>query len=330
MSSKRFGGQFSPGGKVEPTPKTDSAAEPAKTAKPANANKPASAKNQFRGRKASAVDWRAVVMFILPTPLLLGALGAIGSGAAVHMLMLLAAYACLMLSAWMTNEGQKAQAAYDEREIAQAPSAPRKLIGAALAGIGVFLGTFIGAGASGLLEFGGQYITSTIFGIAAAAAHVVAFGPDPMKPKGLSGVAGIHAAELERVTTAIDKAEGKLKRIEEMARKLRDREIEGRVGELNQTVRQMIAMVERDPRDLSRARRYLGVYLQGAEDAMRKYAEQAEHNAQAPGIREEFLGMLTDLEESFTRGKETLLLDDRTDLEVEIEVLRDRLGQENI
>ena len=324
MSAKRFGGAHSPGGPVETAPKPDDAARKSAQSK---GQRP---QNKFRGKKASSVDWRAVVMFILPTPLLLAALSAIGSGAAIHMILLLAAYGALMLSAWMTNEGQKAQAAFDEREIAQAPAVPRKLIGAALAGIGVFLGTFIGAGASSLLEFGGQYITSTIFGIAAIGAHLFAFGPDPMKAKGMSGVGAIHAAELERVTSAIDKAEGKLKRIEEMSRKIRDREIEGRVGALNETVRQMIAMVEKDPRDLSRARRYLGVYLQGAEDAMRKYSDGIQHNLDKPEIRDEFLGMLTDLEESFSRGKEKLLIDDRNDLEVEIEVLRDRLGQENI
>lgn len=322
MSSKRFGGQYSPGGATEapsrPEPQTKPAARPQATP------------NKFRGRKASSVDGRTVVLFILPTPLLLAALSAIGAGAAVHMMLLLVAYGCLMLGAWLAYEGQRAHAEYDAREIARPPAMPRKLVAAVLAGIGVFLGTFIGSGASGLLEFGGQYVTSTIFGLAAVGAHVLAFGIDPMKPKGLDGTAGIHAAELERVTTAIDKAEGKLKRIEELAGRLRDREIASRVGALNQTVRQMIAMVEKDPRDMSRARRYLGVYLQGAEDAMRKYSDQHEHYAGDPTIRENFLGMLTDLEASFSRGKETLLIDDRTDLEVEIEVLRERLGQENL
>ena len=45
-------------------------------------------------------------------------------------------------------------------------------------------------------------------------------------------------------------------------------------------------------------------------------------------LRQEYLDLLTDLEASFERGKASLLLDDRTDLEVEIEVLRERLGQE--
>ena len=323
MSSKRFGGRYSPGGSSAP-------AEPAapQAAKPAAAPPPPKAPNRFRGRKASSVDARTVILFILPTPLLLAALSAMGSSAAIHMVLLLVAYACLMLGAWLAYEGQRAHAEYEAREIAQPPAMPRKLVAAALAGIGVFLATWIGSETASLLEVGGQYVTSTIFGLATVAAHIVAFGIDPLKPKGLGATAGIHAAELERVTAAIDKAEGKIKRIEEYASRLRDREVTNRVHALNETVRQMIAMVERDPRDLSRARRYLGVYLQGAEDAMRKYADAHDHFSKEPEMRANLIGMLTDLEASFSRGQETLLLDDRTDLEVEIEVLRDRLGQE--
>lgn len=317
MSAKRFGGKFSPG--------AAGAADPAPTAPAAKAPP-----NKFRGRKASAVDARTVILFILPTPLLLAALSAVGSGAAVHMALLLIAYGCLMLGAWLVREGQRAHAEYDLREIARPPAMPRKIVAAALAGIGVFLASWIGAQPTGLAQMGGQYVTSTIFGLAAIGAHLLAFGIDPLRAKGLDSVAAISAAEVERVMAAVDKAEARLAVIEALADKVDDREISDRVHALNQTVRQMIAMVERDPRDLSRARRYLGVYLSGAEDAMRKYAEQHEHYAGDGEIREQFLAMWTDLEASFARGRETLLIDDRTDLEVEIEVLRERLDQESV
>jgi len=307
MSAKRFGGQFSPGGDPDPS---------------AGGSKPV---NKFRGRKAASVDIRAMLLFVLPTPILLAAFNAIGDGAPLRLVFLLVAYVSLMLGAWLVREGQKAHDAYDARDIAKAPAFPRKLVAAFLAGIGVFLASWMSAPAESFLQFSGQFFTALIFGVIAIAAHIVAFGIDPMKAKGLES--GIHAAELERVTTALDKAESKLKNIEALAHQLRDREIDDRVGRLNATVRDMISIVEKDPRDMSRARRYLGVYLKGAEDATRKYAENHER-LDDPKIREDYMALLTDLEASFKRGKDTLLLDDKTDLEVEIEVLRDRLGQE--
>ena len=311
MSGKRFGGAHSPGG--DPNPSSSSGSGSAKPV------------NKFRGRTASSVDVRTLLMFVLPTPILFAAISAFSDAAPFRMIALLIAYASFMLGAWLLREGQKAHAAYDARDIAKPPAFPRKVVAALLAGIGVLIAGWMSKTSGSVLEFGGHMITAVIFGVIAISAHVVAFGLDPMKAKGLES--GIHAAELERVTDALDKAEAKLKSIEAFAHQLRDREIDDRVGRLNATVRDMIKIVEKDPRDMSRARRYLGVYLKGADDATRKYAENHER-LDDPKIRQDYLSLLTDLEASFKRGKDSLLLDDKTDLEVEIEVLRDRLGQE--
>lgn len=308
--AQRFGGKYSPGAGA---PGQDPIAP---TGVPAT---------RFRGRAASAVDIRALLMFLWPTPLLFAALGAIGGGAAFRMLFLLAAYASLMLGAWLLREGQRAQAAYDAREIARAPAFPRKIGGAVLTGAGVALASWLGAQAGGFLELGGQAVSAVVFGLIAVGTHVLSFGVDPLRAKGLDERVG--RGELDRVTEALAKAEAKLESIEALAHRMRDREIDSRVARLNATVREMIRLVERDPRDLGRARRYLGVYLTGAEEATRKYAENRERLTD-PKLHDDYLALLADLEGSFARGKDMLLVDDRTDLEVEIEVLRERLGQE--
>lgn len=307
--AQRFGGKYSPGATPGPDPI-------APTGVPAT---------RFRGRAARAVDVRALLMFLWPTPLLLAALSAVAGGAAFRMLFLLAAYASLMLGAWLLREGQRAHVAYDAREIARPPAFPRKIGAAVLTGAGVALSSWLGAQAGSLFELGGQAVGAVVFGLIAAGAHVLAFGVDPLRAKGLSESVG--RGELDRVTQALEKAEARLRSIEALAHRLRDREIDARVARLNATVREMIRLVERDPRDLGRARRYLGVYLTGAEEATRKYAENRERLAD-PKLHAAYLALLTDLEGSFSRGREMLLVDDRTALEVEIEVLRERLGQE--
>ncbi|MEM9063678.1 MAG: 5-bromo-4-chloroindolyl phosphate hydrolysis family protein [Pseudomonadota bacterium] len=314
--AQRFGGKYSPG-----------AGKPANEGSPG----PTPPSNRFRGQSASSVDVRSLAMFVFPTPLLFAALGAVGDNA-IRMAAFLLAYAVLMFGAFLLREGQKAHAAYDARSIAKAPAFPRKICAAALAGIGVFLSTWMAAPASDggalaqIASFGGNMVNAVIFGGITVGAHLAAFGVDPMKNKGVED-SNIHQAELDRVTEALEKAESKLKSIEDLAHTLRDREIDAKVGSLNATVRQMIKLVEEDPRDLSRARRYLGVYLKGAEDATRKYATNAER-LNDPKLREDYLALLSDLEAGFQRGKESLLADDRADLEVEIEVLRERLEQE--
>ncbi len=315
--AERFGGRYSPGGHSAGADRAGPAGSPV-------GNPPAPA-SPFRGRAASRVDVRALSMFLWPTPLLLAAFGALGSAAPFRMTLLLLAYGALMLGAWMLREGQRAEAAYEARAIARPPAFPRKIAAAVLAGAGVSLAAWLGARAGGVLEVGGQLVSGVAFGLLTVGAHVLAFGIDPLRSKGAGET--IASAEIHRVAEALERAEGRLAAIEGLAHRMRDREIDARVTTLNATVRDMIRMVEKDPRDMDRARRYLNVYLTGAEEATRKFAENRERLAD-PALRTEYLALLTDLEGSFDRGREALLVNDRTDLEVEIEVLRDRLAQE--
>ena len=89
----------------------------------------------------------------------------------------------------------------------------------------------------------------------------------------------------------------------------------------------MFRRVEHDPRDLTAARRYLGVYLLGARDATVKFADVWTRRTRDPQARADYEALLTDLENEFRHGRTKLLDDDRTNLDVEIEVLRDRLEQ---
>ncbi|MEL6774960.1 MAG: hypothetical protein AAFP23_09360, partial [Pseudomonadota bacterium] len=79
--------------------------------------------------------------------------------------------------------------------------------------------------------------------------------------------------------------------------------------------------------DLGRARRYLSVHLVGAHEATRKYAE-AHDQLKDPKLRADYVDLLEALEQSFARGRERMKSDERTGLEIEIEVLRERLGRE--
>ncbi|MEM1276851.1 MAG: 5-bromo-4-chloroindolyl phosphate hydrolysis family protein [Pseudomonadota bacterium] len=288
MSARKFGGDFSPGG-ARQAPK-------------------------FRNQKAARVDIRALLMFVLPTPILLGAIGSLGSNA-VGSIFLLADYAVLLLAAWLLREGQAAQAAYDARQIARPPAFPRKVVAAGLTGIGVFGAVFLSLGFAGLVQ-------ALALGAIAVLAQIASFGLDPMSSKGVEG-----KSAPDYVVDALDKAEVRIAEVTRLTREIRDREITARVDGLMAQVREMLKLVEEDPRDLTRARRYFTVYLKGAEDATRKFADTHDRLAD-PKLRADYLALLGELEESFGRGREMLLRDDRADLEVEIEVLRERLDQE--
>ena len=102
-----------------------------------------------------------------------------------------------------------------------------------------------------------------------------------------------------------------------------------RLAAFQDTARDLIRTVEEAPRDLTAARKYLGVYLLGARDATAKFADIYARNRDQDA-KEKYTSLLDDLEASFASHRVELLKDDRIDLDVEIEVLQDRLQREGI
>jgi hypothetical protein len=299
MTAKRFGGRFSPGGEGRP---------------PVPRPTPQTKWSRMRLRPRSL---RASALFLYPTPLLLGALGAIWRADAPGFVWMALTYAALIVGAGLTRTGIEAQAAYEARAVAKPPAFPRKLFGAALTGLGVGAASWFASG---------DLTRTAIFGVAAAVLHVVAFGHDPMRSKGLNG---LDQDAIDEAITRIETARAVVADMTRAAAAFGDRALEGRVAALAASAEQTLAMIERDPRDLRRARRFLAVYLVGARDATVRFA-QAWTQTRDPGARAEYEALLTDLETHFAAHRDTLMLEDRTALDVEIEVLRDRLRLEGV
>jgi len=228
----------------------------------------------------------------------------------------LGVFALLLLSAWLTREGVIAHDAYDARRVARRPAIPRKIFAA--------IGTGLGLGLAGFA--GGSVVNAVIFAALGTGLHLTAFGPDPLRDKGLEGV---DQFQTDRVARAVEEAESHLKAMSDAILRARDREAEERLVEFQAHVRQLLRAVENDPRRLTAARRYMGVYLLGARDATVKFADLYARNRDT-GARDDYLALLADLRQNFTLRTETLLDSDRQALDIEIEVLRERLEREGL
>lgn len=298
--AQRFGGKYSPGGKSDSAPPERGRVE---------APPP--------GIKAGI---GVNLLFIAPLPLVLWMFG---NGPTVLALNLWA-MALLILGAWLTREGIVAQKAFDARKIARRPKLPRKICGSVLTGLGLGFAAYSGStlpeapslGLSGAL----------IIPVVGAALHAFAFGIDPMRDKGMEGV---DMFQTDRVARAVEQAETHLAGMRDAIKRAGDAKAEARVDRFQESVREMLRTVENDPRDLTAARKYLGIYLKGARDATVKFADIFARDRDA-GARSDYMMLLTDLEENFVAKTRKLLEDDQTDLEIEIEVLRERLQREGI
>ena len=258
-------------------------------------------------------------MFLVPLPLMFMGLYSAVTGSAIEMAGRFGGLALFLLSAWLLLEGQKAQHAYEAREVAKPPAFPRKLFASLLTGAGVAVTSLLG-----FLPLFNEPVTAGVYAAMATLLHSIAFGVDPLRAKGLKGYS---KQEANRLLQALEQGERLMEETLVAASAFPDRRLQQRVDQLVQEARGVFRAIEKDPRDLPRSRKFMAVYLQGARDATVKLAQLKARN---PGLREyaDYERLLTDLEQHFIQQRQSLLLNDRTELDVEVEVLRDRIRQE--
>lgn len=298
--AKRFGGKYSPSGDASTSE--------------------SGSRGQFDGARVEPAGARANLLFLPAIPLVFLSL----NDGAIGMTVGLIAAATLTGAAFLLREGLRAEAAYNARRTARRPAIPRKIFASVLTG----LGTALAAYRSELVDAAAQasLLAPVLFGAAATALHAVSFGLDPLKDKGMEGV---DTFQQDRVARVVEDAEKHLTEMTDAIKRAGDRRIEARVEQFQDTARDLFRTVEDDPRDLSGARKYLTVYLQGARDATVKFADVYARTRDAQALAD-FTALLDDLEQNFAARTRKMLLDDRSDLTVEIDVLRERLQREGV
>lgn len=264
------------------------------------------------GPMRHALEGRVKWITIAASPFLFGAFFQSPTGMVTD----LAAFGIMAAAGWLTREGLQAEAAYDVRRVSKRPAFPRKLFGGILTGLGLAVGAaepsaFVGAG---------------LIGITGAVLHWLAFGPDPMRDKGLEGV---DSFQQDRVAKMVDEAQRYLDGMTLAIRRTGERRLEARVAMFEATVHDLFRQVEQNPNDLSAARRYMGVYLMGARDATVKFADLYAQTHD-PRARQDYEALLGDLETNIAARTKALIDGGRTDLEIEIQVLRERLAREGV
>ncbi|MTI00731.1 5-bromo-4-chloroindolyl phosphate hydrolysis family protein [Roseibium sp. RKSG952] len=300
--AKRYGGKFSPdgGGSSDGQPE----------------------RGQFDGARVNPAGARANVLFLPAIPLIFLSL----NDGAVGMIIGLIAAGLLTAAALLLREGLKAEAEYNARRTARRPAFPRKIFSSVLTGLGAALASYRSEFVDAETASQVSVLAPVLYGVAATALHSVSFGLDPMKDKGMEG---IDTFQQDRVARVVEDAETHLTEMSDAIKRAGDRKIEARVERFQTTARDLFRTVEEDPRDLAGARKYLTVYLQGARDATVKFSDVYARTRDAQALAD-YSSLLDDLEQNFAARTRKMLLDDRSDLTVEIDVLRERLQREGV
>lgn len=233
----------------------------------------------------------------------------------------LGAIAALQVAAQLIRRGRAAEAEYAVRAITRAPR-PLKLMGHGLVAIAACSLAWIGAGQPLILGL----VAGGLMGFAS----ILAYGLDPRTAKGLDAAKAERAGlKTEAILEALEEARGKVRAIQAEARQLHSRELKERLGRIVRSAEGVLAQIERDPRDLRRARRFLVTYLDGTRDVVAGYRAQQQDLAETP-LAANFRHVLETVEKVFAEQQEILKRNETLDLEVQIDVLKTQLEREGV
>ncbi|OQX02517.1 MAG: 5-bromo-4-chloroindolyl phosphate hydrolysis protein [Thiothrix lacustris] len=264
---------------------------------------------------------KGILLYVLPLPALITAIGSLMRGDVMDTLVTGGIFAAFMIGASVARHGFRLQGEYERRKIARAPTTPFKTVAALIISI-----------ATGALEWWGNdfamgdILSSALIGAATFLGFALYYGLDPRKDKAGNISIGVT---IEEVLEALDAANVKIDAIEQARRKIPNPEFNARLQRITSKAREVLESIEEDPTRLSRARKFLKVYLDGTQRVTEGYA-RTHQEERAVALETNFSRVLDSLEQTFTEQQTKLLEDNHFDLDVQIEVLETQLKREGV
>ncbi len=274
---------------------------------------------RFKKNPVQALSNQAYLLFLLPFPLIPALFIVLVKGDFTRLIVYLLTFGLFLAGALLTRTGLQAQAEYNRRKIASAPKIPFKTIGA----ITVSAATFICA----YLAVRHQLAFSVALALLTLGGFYLAYGLDPRRDKATTVTA--HGYTTAEVVQAIEQAERKIAEIDAASRGIRNFELRARLTRISELARKILRVIEEDPTDLRRARKFLYVYLDGAKTVSKGYV-RTHQRSQSAELETNFRNVLITIENVFQEQHANLLENDILDLDVQIEVLATQLKREGV
>ncbi|NOY72343.1 MAG: 5-bromo-4-chloroindolyl phosphate hydrolase [Gammaproteobacteria bacterium] len=266
---------------------------------------------------------RSLLLFVLPLPLIPAMLVSLIKGDLSQTIVYLSAITLFLGGAILLRRGLVRGAEHSYRSFAttykRSTQVPIKTLGA----VAVSLGTTVCS------YFAVQHslVFSTMLGMLTFLGVYLSYGLDPKREK--PTVKGGYGLTPNEIMDVLLQAEQKIEAIEQAGRHVGNKELSVRLQRISALAREVLLMLEEDPGDLHRARKFLYVYLDGAQKVSAGYA-RAHGQTLATELENNFREVLITIEEVFIEQQKQLIDNNIVDLDVQIEVLSTQLKREGI
>lgn len=273
---------------------------------------------RFVGQRLRRFSPRGLLLYLLPTPLIAAVIIALIKGHLWSILVNVSGFAVYILAAWCLRKGLAAERQLASDRFAARPKWRLKLTAAMLLSLATFWVSW--QGAQQPLSLALVYAAGAFLGM------FLGYGFDSRQSVTTRAAQGYSGEEIFK---ALEESAGKIHGIEQANEAIVNQELNERIERICTIAADILTDIEADPKDFRRARKFLNVYLDGAQKVTEGYART--HRSQQSGqLEQNFRNVLETIETVFQEQRQKLQEDDVFDLDVKIEVLSKQLKQDGI
>lgn len=276
------------------------------------------AHQHFSSWRRSRLGLRGGLLYVLATPLALATIVSLARGNFSAAAAAALAFALVATGAFSNRRGILEELVAPERRFTRSWAMAHKYVAATAVAAGTIVAAYGAVGQNGLV--------SAAFGLLALAGFHMAYRlPDPRAAFGVP-FKTVRDKTLQKV---LAKAELRILAIEKSALRIGNRELEQRLQRIAGQARAILDQMVESPQERFRARKFLNIYLEGAERVASRYA-QTHRLARGQELEQNFRNVLVEIENVFEQQLSRLAEHEVFDLDVQIEVLRKQLEREGI
>jgi len=275
-------------------------------------------RDRFQAWRRSRVGLRGALLYVLASPLALAAIVFLAKGRLFEALAAGAAFGLVAVAGVLNRRAILEALVTPPRRFVHRRRVPVKYLAALSLGAGTALAAqgAVGQGAAVSLAFGVLAVVGFHLSYRLPTPRAVMGSPRP-------------AVRDEGLRRALAEAEGRILAIETAALQIGNQELEQRLRRIVGHGRAVLEHIVARPDERFRARKFLNVYLEGAERVASRYA-RTHRQVRGRQLEQNFRNVLGEIERVFERQLEQLSEHDVFDLDVQIEVLRKQLEREGI
>ena len=259
------------------------------------------------------------LLYVLPLPLIIVIIQNLVAGQLISLIGSIFSLSAIWSSAWFIRKAHYLEWKSKKHKWSRSSRMPWRYAASILTGSAVLV--------ISLVILKNNIFIAAITALLALAGIILRYGVDPQYDRNKNTrLVGITTEELVDI---LEEAENNLTSIEQSAKSLGNRELSNRLLDISKKTRDILEIIENDPKDLRKARKFLKVYLQGAQKVANQYASTP-HASSDHNLEQNFRNVLTTIEQVIEEQKSKLLENDILDLDVKIEVLEAQLKHEGV